>query len=255
MSAVKVAFGAFLAGTMITLGGTSALASGNSSAFNRVVSKLSAEWWQWAYSIPADVHPLNTNGLIDGQVDPDALAETRRSCGIGQRGNVWFLGGAFGSTNDGVPDTPPFDIRRECVVPEGTKLFVPLINAACTEAQDGFTSEVDLANCVRELADLIVNLNATIDGRRIRIREGRNRAQTGLFPINFPPGAIFGVTTDEFRPSVAVADGFYVLTKPLREGTHTIEVSGSVPEFNFTLDVVYEVIVVPVEDYVMIANN
>ena len=255
MSALKIALSAIITTSVIALGGGAAIASDNSKALNRVISDLSEDWWQWAYSIPDDVHPLNTNGLIDGQVDDDALAETRKSCGVGQQDDIWFLGGAFGSTNDGVPDTPPFDIRRECVVPEGARLFVPLINAACTEVQDGFTTENDLADCVRELADLIVDLNATIDGRRVRITEGRNRAQTGLFPINLPPGSIFGITDDEFRPSVAVADGFYVLTRPLREGTHTIEVSGSVPDFNFTLNVVYEVFVVPVEDYVMIANN
>ena len=174
---------------------------------------------------------------------------------MGQQGDVWFLGGAFGSTNDGVPDTPPFDIRRECVVPEGTRLFVPIINATCTEVQDGLATESELVRCMQDLADLIIGLDATVDGRRIRVTEGNNRAQTGLFPINLPPGSIFGITSDEFRPSIAAADGYYILTKPLHAGTHTIEVSGSVPAFNFTLDIVYEVTVVAIEDYVVAANN
>ena len=43
--------------------------------------KLSAEWWQWALSIPASVNPQR-----DG---------TGENAFVGQRGSVWFLAGSF----------------------------------------------------------------------------------------------------------------------------------------------------------------
>ena len=67
--------------------------------------RLSAEWWQWAFSFPAaDVPFLNTGGSVDISAH--------------QSGHVWFLAGA----NNGL--TEP----RTGEVPEGTSLFLPLVN-------------------------------------------------------------------------------------------------------------------------------
>src|SRR5262245_49968482 len=73
-------------------------------AFAQSLQQLSAEWWQWALSIPTSVNPLtDTTG-------EDAF--------VGQRGPVWFLAGVFnGST-----------ATRTCSVPEGEQLFFPVIN-------------------------------------------------------------------------------------------------------------------------------
>ena len=43
--------------------------------------QLSAQWWQWALSIPTSVNPL---------IDP-----TGGNGMVGQRGTTWFLAGAF----------------------------------------------------------------------------------------------------------------------------------------------------------------
>jgi hypothetical protein len=69
------------------------------------LAQLTAQWWQWAFSIPTAQNPI---------ADP-----TGGSCMIGQRGSVWFLAGNFGGTN-----------KRTCSVPEGTTLFFPVINQA-----------------------------------------------------------------------------------------------------------------------------
>ena len=46
------------------------------------VRELSAEWWQWALSIPSTHNPL---------LDPSG-----QDCMVGQRGDTWFLAGVFG---------------------------------------------------------------------------------------------------------------------------------------------------------------
>ncbi len=65
----------------------------------RSMSALSAEWWQWAFSIPSSVNPLQD---VSGE-----------HCMVGQRSDVWFLGGTLTGES----------VTRTCSVPEGTQLF------------------------------------------------------------------------------------------------------------------------------------
>jgi hypothetical protein len=49
---------------------------------SELFAKLSADWWQWALSIPTSVNP---------QTDP-----TGENAVVGQRGSIWYLAGVFG---------------------------------------------------------------------------------------------------------------------------------------------------------------
>ena len=46
------------------------------------LEQLTAQWWQWAFSIPFAQNPV--------------VDQTGGSCMIGQRGSVWFLAGNLG---------------------------------------------------------------------------------------------------------------------------------------------------------------
>ena len=63
--------------------------------------QLSAEWWQWALSIPTSVNPQ--------------LDATGQDAVVGQHGSVWFLAGVFGGGT----------ATRTCSVPEGTGTLFP----------------------------------------------------------------------------------------------------------------------------------
>ena len=65
-----------------------------------------ARWWQYALSFPLRRHPF----LQTGQVN----------CGRGQIGNVWLLPGSVGTA------------RRECSVPAGTALLLPVMAVECS---------------------------------------------------------------------------------------------------------------------------
>ena len=54
---------------------------------SRDFKELSAEWWQWALSIPTPVNP---------QLDASGSNAV-----IGQHGTVWFLAGVFNGFNGG----------------------------------------------------------------------------------------------------------------------------------------------------------
>ncbi|MBN2000522.1 hypothetical protein JW935_23430 [candidate division KSB1 bacterium] len=80
----------FFLAPMVSFAGENGISKG-------LLKKYSAQWWQWSLSIPADVNPLgNPVGSY---------------CGVGQHGDVWFLGG----TLDGSP------AERNCTVPYGKK--------------------------------------------------------------------------------------------------------------------------------------
>jgi hypothetical protein len=79
-------------------------------------ASLSAQWWQWAYSIPASDNPLSVASTTDGA-----------TCATGQSGKVWFLGGLF--TPPGQPFPEGGQIERTCNVPAGKSIFLPIFNA------------------------------------------------------------------------------------------------------------------------------
>ena len=73
------------------------------------------------------------------------------------------------------------------------------------------------------------------------------RTHTDAFNVVFPDKAIFGVIKG--GPSKAVADGFYIITKPLAKGTYPIHFKSSLlcqeadcSEPNFAQDIKYTII-------------
>src|ERR1700693_3880685 len=115
-------------------------------AFAQSPGQLSAEWEQWALSIPTVVNPLtDTTG-------EDAV--------VGQRGPVWFLAG----TSGGGPAV------RNIFVPEGTTLFFPVINSVnintpnvCGQNGKNLTV-IELRALSKAFIDGAVNLSVTLDG-------------------------------------------------------------------------------------------
>lgn len=75
------------------------------------------------------------------------------------------------------------------------------------------------------------------------------RFHTEAFDVMFPNNGLFGINIG--RPSKAVADGYYVITKPLSPGEYTIQTKAAVtyclePEClasNWASDVTYHLIV------------
>ena len=73
------------------------------------------------------------------------------------------------------------------------------------------------------------------------------RIHTDAFDVTFPNKGIFGVL--EGGPSKAVADGFYILTEPLKNGTYPIHFKSSLicpdpdcSDPNFVQDIQYTIV-------------
>jgi hypothetical protein len=191
---------------------------------------LSAEWWQWALSIPASVNPqLDTTG-------EDAV--------VGQRGEVWFLAGVFlGGT-----------VVRTCSVPEGTALFFPVTNSVqintpniCGESPADL-SIAELRTRAASAIDQATNLSVEVDGAPIK---NIRRVKSKVFAVALPDDNVFDAPCASVGDvpagiySPAVDDGFYVLLDKLSAGEHTLHFHAE-DSSGVVQDVTYDLTVVPV---------
>jgi hypothetical protein len=215
----------------------------NGKHFGKTYAGWSAEWWQWALALPVHTPPGST------RVTHPLVDLTGAWCGKGQSGRVWFLGGAFFESGTAASSTI---VRDKCTVPVGKALFVPLLNVECTEAEgsaNGCGSTVEGSReVVAFFGDRMAHLAADVDGAPITI--------TSAFRVGSPDKRSFcvdiarddvlswiGETLSPGRSCDTVDDGYYVLLAPLSPGRHVVHFHGEIPEFNFTLDVTYNLMV------------
>lgn len=156
---------------------------------------LTARWWQWAERMP-----------IAPYYDPDG-----RLCEEEQSGPVWFLAGTDGT----------FNAKRECVVPAGRHILVPVINMRTSNPRRHGTVLPLPCAVLQESAavnnERLGSAIALIDGvpvtgvARYRVRSD------GCFPLQ--SYAEDGVLT--------AADGYWLLIKPLPAGRHTLAIGAN----------------------------
>jgi hypothetical protein len=166
----------------------------------RGYAEMSADWWKWAFA-----------QVIPPYKDPDG-----RLCDLGQSGPVWFLAGTDGR----------FDASRECIVPNGKHIFLPVINSihysprtrdksripTCKELQDGAAVNNDkLVSAVVFIDDVQIE-----DVRTFRVRSN------GCFQL---------FADDAEDPSdqkiMAASDGYWLLVAPMSAGRHSIRVGAN----------------------------
>lgn len=191
-------------------------------------SEWAAQWWQWAFSIPAPVNPL--------------FDETGDFVEVGQRGHVWFLGGVFSLSGTAV---------RTATIPTGRSLFFPILNTTW----DNVGVEPPLtADEMKDLASQAVagydvsSLQVSVDGVEVRGVEDM-RIASGPFTYALPDNSIFEVLSGGIYHrgivSPCVTDGYWCMLRPLSLGPHTVHFAGiqTSPSF-FALDITYNLTVV-----------
>jgi hypothetical protein len=189
--------------------------------------QLTAQWWQWAFSIPLSLNPIADS--------------TGGSCMIGQSGSLWFLTGNFGGST-----------VRACSVPEGTTLFFPVINQVgfnspgCGQGPDNIPAKV-LRKAVGDYIDSVRlgDLNVTLDNQPVYPFK---RIQSDVFALAMPANNLGGCDPGVYSP--AVDDGYYVKLDPLKVGPHTLHIHaaapGPDPSHPFIVDVTYSLKIVNV---------
>jgi hypothetical protein len=196
-----------------------------------LLKSLTAQWWQWVLSIPVFENPL--------------LDQTGEKCVVGQRGPVWFLAGNFGGG----------ETTRSCSVPEGKRLFFPIVNSVSIDTPDvcGQGSEripvAELRDLSAAFVDGAVDVSVGVDGKPI---SDVTRIESNVFEVALPEENLFdepctglgGVPAGIYSP--AVDDGIYALLDKIKKGEHELNFHAENPSQNFVLDVTYHLTVVPV---------
>lgn len=197
----------------------------NSRPYGKSYAEWSQSWWQWAYGLPADNHPL--------------FDETGANAGVGQSGPVWFLGGVFNASGTA---------HRSITVPKGTALFFPIINVEWdNQCPPGSLTIEELRALATFIADLATDLACEVDGVPVP-NLSRFRTPAEPFSVTFPDNNLFqlfgcDVPAGTYYPYVG--DGYYVMLGPLSKGHHTLHFTGTFgPPVGFTLDITYDIEVV-----------
>ena len=202
----------------------------DSLAYARPYSEWSAEWWQWALSIPVANHPLFDNG----------------DCSVGQAGPVWFLGGKFCANNS--PNCGTNNVVRSCAVPVGKALYIAVLNAENSVLETSSSTQIaDLRAMNAGAMDGADSISLKIDGLKIPQLKKNYRVQSPAFTFTMPDDNLFSAIGEGPYPGgsyfPAVDDGVYVMLSPLAPGQHLLHFHGSYPQFNFTLDITYHLTV------------
>jgi len=181
-------------------------------------NELASEWTNWFITEPIATNPA---------FDPDG-----RFCGLNQRGRVWFLASTF----EGIAE-------RTCEVPAGKAIFLSLGGAAVSFAPD-FPAAGDPCLLLPTVVDRVrcdvnndvppseISFQVILDGEPIEdLLAFRAQSEPEGFTLRVPdPSFITDVGLPAGDRFPAVADGYFLFLKPLRPGTHTLELRMTNPD-------------------------
>jgi hypothetical protein len=132
-------------------------------------------------------------------------------------------------------------IHRRCKIPAHKSVLIPVMSMIATDREypstNGKTQE--LFDIARDDQDNVKDISLTINRQKYNSNDLRQfRIHTSDFEVEFPDNGIFGVTKE--GRSKAVADGYYVLTEPLKpDNQYKIHFDGTIPKANFSHDIEY----------------
>ena len=192
-----------------------------------------AAWWQWLLPIPpcsTGVNPADPTQCA-GTPAPN-LDLTGDQCGVNQpafgQDKVWFLAGtAYPTSVFGAP-------TRTCTVPANTHIFFPIINVIddwpCPKAfnfnpppgrslQDFLTKDADT------ITKGVTELSVEVDGVAVK-HPFKYRATSPLVGFTADPGWAFNDPCILEEQQVGVADGYWIMLRPLSKGHHTLHFRG-----------------------------
>lgn len=184
--------------------------------YGKSYSQWTAQWWKWALARPLAGHPFNDPGF------------RCNSASNGQGGPVWFLASAQINPTPPNPWLPPelsSLVQRSCTIPANTSILLGIANGECSSLE-GSPTEKDQRSCAKFQADHVVksSLICMIDGQMVKDLQAF-RFASPQFVFRAPTPWIFGETGGVGK---AVADGYFVMLKPLSKGTHTLSCGGKV---------------------------
>jgi hypothetical protein len=197
-----------------------------SKPYNLTYADHAKNFWKWTLAIPASENPVND--------------QTGEKCSNGQtnsNSSVFYL-----SFNNGGKS------ERKCTVPTGTALLIPVMQVAITDKDIPGASIEELDSATKKDQDSVNSLYLKIGDKEYNYNDLlKYRTHTDAFDVVWADKAIFGII--DGGPAKAVADGFYIITEPLKNGTYPIHFKSSLicpdpdcADPNFVQDIQYTII-------------
>ncbi|MBI4601956.1 MAG: hypothetical protein HY721_08345 [Planctomycetes bacterium] len=167
----------------------------------KTLMEWGAEWWRWILGIESTANPVRDF--------------TGARCGLGQGGPVFFLAGTDISGS----------FQRACTVPAGREIFFPLSNAV-GGAGPGEPEDCEFwRRQVEDYMNAVCELSCELDGQAIR-GLGDHREQSSCFEVILPANNLF--IPESICLRTAVADGYWLMLKPLSAGKHQLKWAGKI---------------------------
>ncbi len=135
-------------------------------------------------------------------------------------------------------------ITRSCEISDKQEVLIPILTAFCYSGGTCLTEQVvnDTKQVEEETVkalDSASSIEATLDGNPLNLEKAR--VTTAPFKVKATSDNPYGISEGKYE---IVADGFFVLLKPLSEGTHILNFKGSLSQFNYNPEVTYNLTVV-----------
>src|SRR6266851_2338353 len=195
----------------------------------KTIGEWSAAWWQWLFTIPTNQNPVFDQDGSRAQVAQPG-------------GDVFFLCGVLNISGQAT---------RTITVPEDEYLFFAIV---ANEWNNIDTVPPYTVEQLRDLAAaataLTTELRASIDGVPVQDLF-THRAMSPVFSVDFQsPDNL--QTFAYGHPIVGlvdpiVLDGYWLMVAPLGAGPHVINFGAILgPPVNFTLDITYNISVLPI---------
>jgi len=179
-------------------------------------------FWKFTCNLSKDKNPaINNNGQKDEIANQNSNSP------------VFYLN--FSRDGDSL-------VERRCKVPREKGIFVPVMTVEVSEKEMQNSSADYLKKIAKKDQDSVKNLSVKLDGNEVNDIHSY-RTPTDVFQLEFPSDPIFDVSPGTCQ---SVADGFYLITKPLSPGTHRIDFKGNLQtdekesiEPNYSVNVKY----------------
>jgi hypothetical protein len=134
-------------------------------------------------------------------------------------------------------------------VPEGKFLFFPIANVVFWAPEDGDT-EAEVRAGANAAIDTVSVVECSIDRKPVKKLLQKHRVETPAFELHLPEGGFLD-DIGAFPPGdrfPAVADGHWVLVRPLSEGRHVLRFRGVIEAFHLDSEVLYHLVVEDEDD-------
>lgn len=188
----------------------------------RFEGKTYSEWvvsfWQWV------------NSIDNGPFFPNPLINCSAPISAGQSGNVWYWttpSPYFHALS--VPNTPQTCDQSANVIPAGTSILLASLDTfSSTLLPPGSYTPTKAAGervIAERFADRIEDLFVTIDNVPVSDVKAY-RVTTHRFTFTAAYRWVFGIPEQTYGTGTAVADGYYLMLRPLPTGSHTIHYGG-----------------------------